>query len=76
VRDFYLGTGKTWLPVYGRGRHEDTDWDRVIAWIDETWRPLSYDGAALFEAFPLPRAVGFEDEVWPLLPGVISDIRL
>jgi hypothetical protein len=52
MRDFYAGCGKSDVLVYRNERHLPTDWEAVIRFIDEGWRPLEYDPAPLLEAFP------------------------
>ena len=43
-----------------------------MAFVDTHWQPLDYTGEALFNAFPLPRAVRFEDKVWDCSPEVLQ----
>lgn len=65
LRDFYSGTPRRALPVFGAQRHLDTPWDALMEWIDRAWSPLEITGAALLESFPLPRTVSIEDAAWP-----------
>jgi hypothetical protein len=76
VFDFYAGAGKVDLPVYWQDRAKATDWDDLIRWIDRSWAPLAYDGAALFEAFPVNKAVRFDDQAWNLADDLVSSLRL
>ncbi len=76
VHDFYAGAGKTALPIYCHDRTKPTDWEALIDWIDRSWAPLDYDGAALFESFPIDRAVTFADRQWSLPPGLDAGLRL
>ena len=75
VRDWYSGTSKLRLPVYGSDRLKPTDWDELISWIDSNWTGLSTDAAGLFDAFPLPVRVSLQDAAWPIAPEVAESLR-
>lgn len=74
IRDFYSGVGKSGVIAYCRDRSLETPWENVIAWIDETWQPLRYDGRALFDSFPVAQAVSFGDTTWPVSGEVYARI--
>jgi hypothetical protein len=74
IRDFYSGVGKSRVVAYCHDRGRETAWDDVIAWIDTAWRPLDYDGRALFDAFPILPAVSFDEPEWPLIGDVAARI--
>jgi hypothetical protein len=73
VRDWYSGMGCRRVPVFGTPRLLPTRWDQVIRWLDKAWEPLQPDDAALFEAFPLRKAVSFKAPEWPLDPALFDD---
>ncbi len=52
IRDFYAGSGRNEILVYRNERHQETDWEAAMAFIDRHWEPLHYDPSALLEAFP------------------------
>jgi len=74
MRDFYAGVGKWTLPIFASDRRLPTDWNELIDWIDNHYSPCDFDGAALFDAYPLPKVVSFEDGRWPLDRALISTI--
>ena len=74
IRDFYSGAGKPGIVAFCQDRGRETPWEDVMAWIDEAWQPLSYDGRALFDSFPLPQAVSFADAVWSTPSEIYSRI--
>ena len=74
IRDFYSGVGKPGVIAFCRDRSLETPWEDVITWIDETWQPLRYDGRALFDAFPVPQAVSFDDPQWSVSGDVYARI--
>lgn len=76
IRDFYSGVERESVLAYCQDRREPTDWTSALRHLDTGWEPLSYDGEALFEAFPLPRAVRFADNTWPVDEGLMSQIKL
>ncbi len=76
MRDFYAGVGKWSLPIFASDRSLRTDWSALITWIDDHYLPCDFEGHALFEAYPLPKAVSLEDERWPIDPDIVSAIEL
>ena len=75
VRDFYLGAGVTRLNAFCLERRAKPEWDKALDWIKATWRPLAYSPQALFEAFPLPKAVEYEATPWPVEPKVLKALK-
>ncbi|WP_027173313.1 polysaccharide pyruvyl transferase family protein [Methylobacterium sp. 10] len=75
VRDFYLGAGVTRLNAFCLERRAKPEWDKAVDWIKATWRPLTYSPQALFDAFPLPKAVEFEATPWPVEPKVLKALK-
>ncbi|MHC2020185.1 polysaccharide pyruvyl transferase family protein [Methylobacterium sp. CM6247] len=75
VRDFYLGAGVTRLNAFCLERRAKPEWDKALDWIKATWRPLAYSPQALFEAFPLPKAVEFDATPWPVEPKVLKALK-
>ncbi|WP_019904167.1 polysaccharide pyruvyl transferase family protein [Methylobacterium sp. 77] len=75
VRDFYLGAGVTRLNAFCLERRAQPEWDKALDWIKATWRPLTYSPQALFDAFPLPKAVEFEASPWPVEPRVLKALK-
>jgi hypothetical protein len=76
VRDFYAGAGARTLPIFAQSRDRDTVWDRLIEWIDRHWTPLDYDPTALFDAYPLIKAVSLDEDSWPLDQAITARIAL
>jgi hypothetical protein len=74
VRDFYSGVGKSGVVAFCQDRGQETPWEDVIAWIDEAWQPLGYDGRALFDSFPVPQVISFADAIWPVPSDIYSRI--
>src|SRR5262249_19778681 len=74
IRDFYAGAGASILPVFCQRRDKHTGWEALIDWIDRNWSPLDYNPTALFEAYPLAKAVSLNDPRWPLDPIVVDSI--
>ncbi len=72
VRDWYSGTTRRHVPVFGAQRHLPTRWDQVIRWLDRAWEPLRIDSRGLFDAFPLRPAVSFDAPHWPLHPALFD----
>jgi hypothetical protein len=52
--DLYLGLGLKRLEVFAQRRNEATDWDKVIAAIDQAWQPKAFDAQRLIDVFPGP----------------------
>jgi len=73
--DFYGGADRDTVLSYLHPLHHETDWEKAMAFIDSHWQPLDYTGEALFNAFPLPRAVRFEDKVWRCSEEVLHGNR-
>ena len=76
VRDFYTGLGRQELAYYGNAPAQSTRWEEVMRAIDDSWTPIDSALRPLFDAFPLCKAVAFDDERWPLQPDVVNAIRL
>jgi hypothetical protein len=76
VRDFYAGVGRNFCIAYCQDRNEETNWHGAMRFLDKSWRPLEWDGRKLFNAFPLPAAVGFSQLNWVLDEDAISLLRL
>jgi len=75
VRDWYSGMAVQRIAAYRGQRNLPTDWAALIDFIDRFWSPVPFDGRPLFDAFPLPPAVSFEDPHWPLDPLVFDALR-
>lgn len=75
-RDFYAGVGVAGVRAFAQDRGAPTDWRAAMDAIDRSWKPLSYDGRALFDAFPLAKAVAYDDELWPAPEGLMNSIPL
>jgi hypothetical protein len=73
--DAYAGFGCDDILSYGMPRTSPTAWDKVIKALDELWKPISFDGSDLFDAFPLPKAVSFEDKDWSLPQNLIDALQ-
>lgn len=73
--DFYGGADRDVVLSYLHPLHQETDWEKAMAFIDNHWQPMSYTGEGLFNAFPLPRAVRFKDKVWACSPEVLQGNR-
>jgi hypothetical protein len=76
VRDFYYACPERHLPIYGVSRQKPTAWEDMMDWIDSSWSPLQANTEPLFDAFPLRKAVRFEDPVWPADRSLLDSIRL
>ncbi len=72
VRDWYSGTDRRKVPIFGAQRHLPTRWDQVIRWLDTAWEPLRTDAQGLFDAFPLRKKVSFDQAAWPLDPELFD----
>ncbi|OLP61045.1 hypothetical protein BJF93_03015 [Xaviernesmea oryzae] len=75
MADFYSGAGREAVLIYLQPLAQPTDWAAAMAFIDTHWRPLDYTGQALFDAFPLAKAVKFKQAVWPLPKAVLDSNR-
>jgi len=76
VRDFYAGLGRQELSFYGNAPAQSTRWEDLMRAIDDSWAPIDSTLRPLFDAFPLSKAVAFDDERWPLQPEVLNAISL
>jgi hypothetical protein len=56
--------------------NSQTDWLDAIRFLDENWRPLSYQGQELFDAFPLQKHVQLSDSRWIIPQAVLDQIPL
>lgn len=65
VRDLYAGRGVEKLPIVGSPRERPADWERLLGLAGEL-EPRRVDARGLFDAFPGPRAVGWDEARWPL----------
>jgi hypothetical protein len=74
VRDLYAGQGVGALPVILTPRDQPADWDRLIDWMGEI-APREVDARPLFDAFPGPLAVSWDDARWPPPRGLAGDFR-
>ena len=66
ARDAYAGMGAETALVYRQPFDEETDWEAVIGSVDQMWRPVRFDPAPLFDAFPTDVVVPFESPRWPV----------
>jgi pyruvyltransferase len=73
--DAYAGYGCHDILSYGVPKRVVSDWDKIIRTIDDLWEPIPFTGRELFDAFPLPKAVKFEDEDWSLPGSLIRDLE-
>lgn len=73
--DFYGGADRDTVLSYLQPLHQETDWDKAMTFIDRHWQQLNYTGEALFNAFPLPRAVRFKDLQWQCSEEVLQGNR-
>lgn len=65
--DFFAGVGMPRVPAICTKRDKPTlDWDALMRIIDRESFRLDWSGRDLFEAFPGPRAVTFDQAVWPI----------
>lgn len=73
--DAYAGFGARDVLSYGMPRTLPTDWGKVIRAIDDFWEPISFIGSDLFDSFPLPKAVTFDQQDWSLPEKLISSLE-
>ncbi len=52
MRDFYAGVGQEHVLVLRQERHEATDWEAAIRFLDREWSGLTFDATPLLESFP------------------------
>lgn len=52
VRDFYAGIGQREALVLRQERHQPTDWEAAIRFLDREWSSVSFDATPLLESFP------------------------
>ena len=76
MKDFYSGVDRDNVLSYLQPLNAPTDWLGAIRFLDEHWSPLSYDGQALLEAFPLKKHVKLTDARWALPEAVTDQIPL
>lgn len=74
--DFFLGIGARKLASFGWSRASLTPWDQLIEAIDLSWEPLRTDMRPLYDAFPLPKVVTYEQPSWILPDGFQEAIKL
>ena len=73
--DAYAGYGCREILSYGVPKNAVSDWEKIIDAIDELWAPIPFTGRELFDAFPLPKAVSFDDADWSLPDWLIRDLE-
>jgi pyruvyltransferase len=73
--DAYAGYGCRDVLSYGVPGKAVSDWDKIIRAIDDFWEPIPFTGRELFDAFPLPKAVSFDDADWSLPDRLIRDLE-
>lgn len=73
--DAYAGYGCRDVLSYGVPKTAVSDWDKIIRTIDDLWEPIPFTGRELFDAFPLPKAVSFDDADWSLPSSLIHDFQ-
>lgn len=73
--DAYAGYGCRDVLSYGVPKTVVSDWDKIIRTIDDLWEPIPFTGRELFDAFPLPKAVSFDDADWSLPSSLIHDLE-
>lgn len=72
--DFFAGVGLGRVPVVGAPRHAPVaDWLELSSIVEHRHQPLGWTGRDLFEAFPGPRRVTFDDPVWPIPDAFKTD---
>jgi hypothetical protein len=76
MKDFYSGVGRDYVLSYLQPLNLETDWVETIRFLDTRWKPVLYDGKALFDAFPLEKKVAFEATTWPDQTGILAKIPL
>jgi hypothetical protein len=68
--DFFAGVGMSRVPAIAWDRSRPVpDWRALAEIVDRDNRPIGWTGRDLFEAFPAPKAVRFDDPVWPIPAG-------
>ena len=70
MRDLYAGQGLTQVPIVTSWRNKPSDWDRLIGLMGEV-APRSVDVKRLFDGFPGPRAVSWDETLWPQPHGLV-----
>jgi hypothetical protein len=76
MKDFYSGVGRNYVLSYLQPLNLETDWAETIRFLDNSWKPVEYDGKALFDAFPLEKQVPFHAATWPDETGALAQIPL
>jgi hypothetical protein len=65
--DFFAGVGLQRVPAICSERTRPTaDWQALMDIIDAHHVPIHWTGRDLFDAFPAPKAVSFDDAIWPI----------
>lgn len=67
VRDFYSGLGASVARAYCQPRDAVTDWDAALRFLHSGRAEHQYNSRPLFDAFPLPLAVDYSDDAWPVV---------
>ncbi len=73
VRDLYAGQGLGRVLSVQTRRERASDWDRLIG-LSQELTTRGGDHRALFEAFPGPRAVRWNEPAWPLAHGLVPGL--
>lgn len=73
--DAYAGFGSSRILSFGMPMKSSTNWARIIRAIDDFWEPISFTGAELFNSFPLPKAVDFDQQDWSLPQALVSSLE-
>lgn len=74
MRDLYAGQGLSSVPVFGSDRMQPSAWDAVIGTMTSEVPLREVDASALFDAFPLPKAVSLNDKSWPEPRGLTPNL--
>ncbi|MBD8554475.1 polysaccharide pyruvyl transferase family protein [Rhizobium sp. CFBP 8762] len=85
IVDLYRGLGQETVQAYVQPRNKPTDWRKVMAAIDQAWKPVTLDEDRLIAAFPLAYNPVVPEEgktIWehPALTGLklqhdVSELR-
>jgi len=76
MKDFYSGVDRDHVLSYLQPLNVLTDWADAIRFLDDNWRPLNYQGEALFNAFPLKKHVKLSDPRWVTPARILDHIPL
>lgn len=52
VRDFYAGIGQREALVLRQERHQPTEWEAAMRFLDREWSRVTFDATPLLESFP------------------------